>query len=116
MKPFALSRQVLGPGRLAIEISGELDMAVADQVKAQLRSAMAESDEIVVVLTGCEFIDSTGIATLLLARNAFAQSGGRLVLCGPTEQVHRVLEISGIANDEIVFDSLEAALSRSGAE
>ncbi|HET7443717.1 MAG TPA: STAS domain-containing protein [Solirubrobacterales bacterium] len=113
MKPFATSERELGPRRLAIEIRGELDMAVADQVKARLRAAMAENDEIVVVLGDCEFIDSTGIATLLLARNAFAERDGRLVLCEPTEQVQRVLAISGLTDDEIVFDSLEAALSRS---
>jgi len=113
VKPFAIGERELGPRRLAIEIRGELDMAVADQVKARLRSAMAENDEIVVVLADCEFIDSTGIATLLLARNAFAERDGRLVLCEPTEQVQRVLAISGLTNDEVVFDSLEAALSRS---
>lgn len=111
MKPFAISVRGLGPRRAAIEISGELDMAVADQVKAELRAAMAENDEIVVVLVGCEFIDSTGIATLVLGRNAFAERGGRLVLCEPIEQVRRVLTLSGLAEDGVVFDDLDAALA-----
>lgn len=111
MKPFAVNVRELGPRRLVIEISGELDMAVADQVKAGLRAAMAESDEILVVLSDCEFIDSTGIATLVLARNSFAETGGRLVLCEPIDQVRRVLTLSGLAEDGVVFDDLDAALS-----
>ncbi len=116
MRPFSIRERPLGPRRLAIEISGEIDLAVADEVRAGLRAAMAASEEIVVVLTDCEFIDSTGIATLLLAHNAFAERDGRLVLCEPTEQVRRVLEISGLTGDAFVFDSLEAALAEAVSE
>jgi anti-anti-sigma factor len=113
MKPFSVSPRELGPRQLAIELHGELDMAVADQVKAQLLPAMAENDEVFVVLADCEFIDSTGVATLLRARNSFAANGGRLVLCEPVEQVRRVLELSGLAEDGFVVDSLAAALAGS---
>lgn len=113
MKPFSISQRDLGAGRLLIEIRGELDMAVADQAKAALRAAMAEYGEILVALGECEFIDSTGVATLLLARNAFAENDGRLVLCEPIDQVRRVLELSGMKEDDFVFESFDAALARS---
>lgn len=116
MKPFSVSQRELGPGRIVIEIRGELDMAVADQAKAALRAAMAEYEEILVALGECEFIDSTGVATLLLARNAFAEDDGRLVLFEPIEQVRRVLELSGMSEGDFVFDSLEAALARSDSK
>lgn len=116
MKPFSINQRELGAGRIVIEIRGELDMAVADQAKTALRAAMAENEEILVALGECEFIDSTGVATLLLARNAFAENDGSLVLCEPIDQVRRVLELSGMSDADFVFDSFEAALARSDSK
>jgi anti-anti-sigma factor len=117
VRSFAIEERELGPRRRAIEVRGELDLAVADQLKGALLAAMDDNDEVVVVLTECEFIDSTGIATLVLAHRQFSTRHGRLVLCEPTEQVRRVLGISGLTADgDFVFDTVEAALSGSGSD
>ena len=52
-------------------------------------------------LTECEFIDSTGIALIVRAwqrldRDADGEGSGRLVICSGNDQVRRVLEITGL--------------------
>ncbi len=113
MKPFAASRRDLGEGRCAVEVSGEIDLAVADELKATLDPAMQGNQLVVVDLSECDFIDSTGIAILVTAQKQLAEQGGRLALCSPADQVRRVLDLSGLTNHGLVFDSLDAALSNS---
>jgi anti-anti-sigma factor len=70
-----------------------------------------DPDESVVIgLEHCELIDSIALAALFRARDDFARQGRRLVMGGPTPQVRRVLEISGLDFDRVVFESVESAL------
>jgi anti-sigma B factor antagonist len=104
MKPFAVTSRENGSGAREIAISGELDLAVADQLRAALDEAIAAGGEVLVVLGECEFIDSTGIALLVLARKELAGRGGRLLLSEPTAQVRQVLSISGLLDSGFVLD------------
>jgi anti-anti-sigma factor len=62
-------------------------------------------------LENCEFIDSTGIAAIVHAHNEFAERGGRLAVYAPADQVLRVLSVTGLTSNGMVFDSAEEALS-----
>jgi hypothetical protein len=63
---------------------------------------MAESQEVLVRLEECEFVDSIGSPT-----RAFAQKGGRMLLCAPVKQVQRVLSMSGLLQNGYVFEGVE---------
>jgi anti-anti-sigma factor len=93
-----------------IRVIGELDLAVADQLRDAIERSHAA--EILISLEDCEFIDSSGIAVILRAHHAAANGGGggRVVMHSPRRQVLRVLEISGLASNGLVFESREAAL------
>jgi anti-anti-sigma factor len=56
----------------------------------------ADADHVLVDLAGCEFLDSTGIAVLIRAREARAGEGRDLAICSPRSQVLRVLEVTGL--------------------
>ncbi|HSS32716.1 MAG TPA: STAS domain-containing protein [Solirubrobacterales bacterium] len=113
MKPLAITSREDGLGVREIEISGEVDLAVADQMQAALDDAIDDGVELLVVLRECEFIDSTGIALLVRARQKLADRNGRLLLCEPVGQVREVLTISGLLEPSFVVDSLEEARSSS---
>jgi anti-sigma B factor antagonist len=78
----------------AIALSGELDLASADELDAVIRDA-EESDvgRIVIDLSGVSYIDSTGLSALLRAKK---RSDGRLIYVpSKHDAVRRLLELTG---------------------
>lgn len=115
MKPFAISSRQNGSGVWEIAVSGELDLAVAEQLKAALDDATSDGAEVLVLLGGCEFIDSTGVALLVHARRGLAERNGELLLCEPVDQVRNVLSVSGLLEPSFVVDSVDDARARAGS-
>jgi anti-sigma B factor antagonist len=91
-----------GPGPedvYVVRVAGEVDMSHEEELRHELRTAVAaDSKGIVVDLTECEFIDSTGIRALLLSREAQQSEGevDRLVVAASTEQILRILSVMGV--------------------
>jgi anti-sigma B factor antagonist len=117
MQRFKVSTTDVGPGRRDVQIEGELDLAVAPQLEEVLEGACQECALVLVGLERCAFIDSSGIAVILRAHNRMEQDGKRLVAYGPTEQVLRVLAMTGLTSNGLVFESVGDALTAvAGAE
>jgi anti-anti-sigma factor len=106
MQPFKLIETALGDGQAEIEVRGELDLAVADQLQEAIERA--DGQRILISLAGCEFIDSTGIAVLVLASKA---DGRRLVVHSPSAQVLRIFDLTGLTGNGLVFEHREEALT-----
>lgn len=111
VRAFRLTERDVRPGCREIQVEGELDLAVAEQLEEALVEAGEKCRQILINLEDCEFIDSTGIAVVVQAHNRLAERGGRVVICAPTEQVLRVLSVTGLTNNGLVFESVEEALS-----
>jgi anti-anti-sigma factor len=108
---FKLIERDLRPGCREIQVEGELDLAVAGQLADALSRAWAECQCLLIGLEGCEFIDSTGIAAIVHAHTEFAERGGWVAVCAPADQVLRVLSVTGLTSNGLVFESAEEALS-----
>jgi anti-sigma B factor antagonist len=98
-------------GTAVIRPEGRVTMVNA----AELRSAVAEALEaggalVVVDLSRCEFMDSSGLGALVGALKAARQSGGDLRIAAPTEQVVTVLELTNLNRVLRPHESVEAAL------
>jgi anti-sigma B factor antagonist len=111
MQRFNVSERDLDSGARDIQIEGELDLAVAGQLDEVLVKACDQCQRVLVGLERCAFIDSSGIAVILRAHNRMQEEGNRLVIYGPTDQVLRVLSMTGLTSNGLVFDSAEQALS-----
>ncbi|HMI82097.1 MAG TPA: STAS domain-containing protein [Solirubrobacterales bacterium] len=111
MRRFNLTERDLRPGCRDIQIEGELDLAVAGQLDEVLTAAVDEYGRVLVGLERCAFIDSSGIAVILRAHNRMEQEGNRLAVYAPTDQVQRVLSMTGLTANGLVFDSAEDALA-----
>jgi anti-sigma B factor antagonist len=111
LRAFRLIEEDLRPDCRRVQVEGELDLAVARQLEEALVRVGGERRQIVIDLEGCEFIDSTGIAAIVNAHNRLAEQGGRVVACAPSAQVLRVLSVSGLMANGLVFESVEEALS-----
>lgn len=114
MQRFKVSERDLQPGVRDVQISGELDLAVAGQLDEVLTAAVGQCSQILVGLERCDFIDSSGIAVILRAHNRMQEEGKRLVVYAPTSQVLRVLSMTGLTSNGLVFDSADEALAALG--
>jgi anti-sigma B factor antagonist len=114
MQRFKISARDLQPGCRDIQIEGELDLAVADQLDEALTAAVTECSRVLVGLDHCDFIDSSGIAVILRAHNRMLEDGRRLAVYAPSDQVLRVLSMTGLTANGLVFDSAEEALAALG--
>jgi anti-sigma B factor antagonist len=89
-----------GPeGVFVVRVTGEVDMSHEEELRGELRTAVAaEAKGIVVDLTECEFIDSSGVRALLLSREAQHPEDGaeRLAVAASSEQIIRILSVMGI--------------------
>ena len=113
--PFQASASDLEGGVRLLEVHGELDLSTALQLEEPLDEATQSADAAVLIdLTDCQFIDSTGIALIVRAWqriDAAAGNGGKggVVLCCQNEQVRRVLEVTGLEHSLRVFETREQA-------
>jgi anti-anti-sigma factor len=96
-------------GRAVVVLRGELDVADAASVAAAVRAR-----ELIVDLAGLEFIDSSGLTALLLARKQARKAGGDLLLAGPQDQVLRVLAATRLAGVFSVHASVGQAAGSAG--
>jgi anti-sigma B factor antagonist len=113
MQPFELTERESRPGCAEVRVTGELDLAVADRLDELLTRLAAEAEEILIDLGRCEFIDSSGIAVILRAHNKMGEDGKRLAIFAPGDQVLRVLTMTGLTKNGLVFESQAEALAAS---
>jgi anti-sigma B factor antagonist len=111
MEPFALGERDHGRGCKEIEVKGEVDLAVADQLQAAIDAVSSDYERIALNLEACEFIDSTAIAVILAVHQRLEEEGRRLFLCNPRDQVLRVLSITGLADGRLVVAGVSDALA-----
>lgn len=114
--PFAVESEALEGGVRAFTVRGELDMDTAPQLERQLEDALAEPGaSILLDLSDCEFIDSTGIALIVRAWQRLEEdgqgSGRRLALCCINHQVRRLLDVTGIGESIPMHEGRDAALT-----
>jgi anti-anti-sigma factor len=115
--PFEATAARLDDGVRVIAVRGELDLSTATDLEDPLDEAISSGDASVLIdLSECEFIDSTGIALIVRAwqRLDLAAEGegrGRVVICSDNEQVRRVLEITGIELSIPIHSARDDALA-----
>jgi anti-sigma B factor antagonist len=98
-----------GDGRAVVALRGELDVADAASAAAALVAVAAREQGVIVDLGGLEFIDSSGVAALVLVRKQARRAGGDLLLAAPQDQVLRILTITRLAGVFSVHASVEQA-------
>lgn len=115
--PFEASAAELEDGVRVIAVRGELDLGTAPNLEDPLEEAIASGDASVLIdLSECEFIDSTGIAMIVRAwqrldSGANGEGSGRVVICSYNDQVRRVLEITGLELSIPIHSTRDEALA-----
>lgn len=106
-----VSEEVRAGARI-VTIRGELDLGGADQVRGPLESAAADTSRpLVIELSDCTFIDSTGLATILHVTRPMRDGGASVTFACPDGEVRRLFEVSALDLTFPIVDSLDEALA-----
>ena len=99
-----------------LSLNGDIDLHVSPAVTAYLNVMIREKPErIVVDLSRVTYIDSAGLAVLILAMQQVEAYGGKFFLSGPQETLRSIFETSRLDRTFRIFPDVDAALAASGA-
>ena len=91
-------------GMVVLRLEGELDLVTADRVQERLDEAAGSRADVVIDLSGVEFMDSTGLRLIVSADLCAKQEGRRLLLRRGPAHVHRVFQIA-LLEERLTFVS-----------
>ena len=106
-------RQVAGSA--IVTVSGTVDLWSSPQLRRELLDVVKSQPQSVCVdLSGVEYMDTSGIATLIDISCKLNAEGKKLKVAAPSEDVLHVLELVGPGNDFEVYGSVDEACTGRG--
>lgn len=103
----------LGDGVVGLRVVGELDQATVPALRRKLDPVVDDRHESLLLdLSACDFIDSSGLAAFVSARERVTVDGDRrFALCCPDNQVRKLLELTGLDRAMGLAESRDDALA-----
>ena len=99
-----------------LPLEGDIDLHVSPAVTESLNAVIKKKPErIVIDLSRATYIDSAGVAALILAMQEVEAYGGKLFLSGLQETLRLIFETSRLDRTFQIFPDVDAALAASGA-
>lgn len=101
---------------LVVRVEGELDLSTAAEFRVQVDADLDRlgARDLVLDFTRVTFVDSSGLGAILGRYKRVTEGGGRVALCGVSDHVRRLLEISGVMRVLLTFPSVPEALRALG--
>lgn len=94
-----------------ITVAGEVDLSSSPALREEfLRLVGLGRYQVIVDLSGVEFLDSTGLGVLVAGLKRLRDNGGDLVLAGPEPRILRLFEITGLTKVFVIHASVEEAV------
>jgi len=107
---FSVSSEVTDEN-VVVTVTGELDLYTAPRFREALVPLLVSGPpEVVIDLSGVDFIDSSGIGVMVGALKRLRVHGGRLTLRGVSTTTRRALELVGLTRFMNVEDADQTAV------
>ena len=98
---------------VVLELAGEIDMKCSVQLRKKFIELFGNKPPVLIVnMSEVEFMDSSGLGTLVEALKWSRQNESELKLVGLTQSVRNVFEISRLQHIFQIYDSEAEALSQ----
>lgn len=112
---FGVTVTTQGPWEV-LAVTGEIDMATAPRFRQQMRTMVnAGTRNVVIDLSGVDFIDSTGLGVLMGAAKRVRSADGEIRLVVTGSRFTDLIEITRLDRVIDVFDSVAAATEALGS-
>jgi anti-sigma B factor antagonist len=99
-----------------LRLEGDIDLHVSPAVTEALNAMIKKKPELIVIdLCRATYIDSAGVAALILAMQEVEAYGGKFFLSGLQETIRTIFETSRLDGIFRIFPDVDAALAASGA-
>ena len=99
-------------GWTVVNVWGELDVATSPSLREKLIDLVsAGSNRLVLDLEGVDFLDSTGLGTIISALKRARTHGGDLRLVCTQARIARLFEITGLDKAVPLLPSVDAAVA-----
>ena len=83
-------------GVAVVELRGNLDTNTSPAAEAEFNALVAEgAEKLLINMTSIDYVSSAGLRILLATAKRLKSAGGELRVCGLSETVREVFEISG---------------------
>lgn len=98
---------------VVLELAGEIDMQCSVEVRHKLKELFRSKPPVLVIdMTQVEFMDSSGLATLVSALKWCRLNNSELKLVGLVQRVRSIFEICRLESIFQIYDSEAEALSQ----
>ena len=98
-----------------LPLEGDIDLHVSPAVTEYLNAVIKKKPErIVIDLSRATYIDSAGVAALILAMQEVDAYGGKFFLSGLQETLRSIFETSRLDRIFRIFPDVDAALAATG--
>jgi anti-sigma B factor antagonist len=104
-----IQQEEWGPEIVLVHLGGDLDLSTVTRL-AELVEDRIPGRDIIVDLSGLQYIDSTAIATLAQLHNRAVRLGRRFILAQPSLFVQRILDLTSLRHAVIVYPEVAVAL------
>ena len=81
---------------VTVELSGEIDIALKDELRARFDAAAEQSDCVDIDLSKVEYADSTALGLIIGLRNRLRERGGTVRLVAPSQRMRKLLNYAGL--------------------
>ena len=99
-------------GANVLPLKGEIDLHVSPAITESLNTMAGKKPERIVIDLSCAtYIDSAGLAALILSMQAVEAYGGRFSLAGVDETMRSIFETSRLDQIFEIFPDVDAALA-----
>ena len=99
-----------------LAIEGDIDLHISPAVTEALNAMIKKKPErIVIDLSRATYIDSAGVAALMIAKQDVEAYGGKFFLSGVQETIRLILETSRLDRIFWIFPDADAALAANEA-
>jgi anti-anti-sigma factor len=100
---------------LAISISGRVEINTAPKLKQNVMGPIESGErQLLVDLSGLEYISSSGLGVLLHAAKTLEKQKGSVMLCALKPHIKEVFQICGFTKIFPLYETREEALKAAG--
>ena len=81
---------------VVVKLSGDIDIAVKDELRERLDAAAEQADTVDIDLSKVDYADSTALGVIIALRNRLRERGGTVRLVSPSQRVRKLLNYAGL--------------------